>query len=66
MNGVLFCLFTTKVRDKLKVAVARLYYCQCWRRRTYNYDLQFSTNSASSEAQVQKKVVMSENTKLQV
>ena len=60
VNAVLFCLFTAKVREKLKVAVKRLYYCRCWKRHSYT-DLQYSTNSTFTESQTNKKVLMAEN-----
>jgi G protein-coupled receptor 157 len=61
VNAILFCLFTTKVREKLKVGVARLCHCHCLKSHSYT-SLQYSTNSAfTSTSQAEKKVLMSEN-----
>ena len=64
MNAVLFCVFTAKVREKLKtgtkkVCLAGLTSLRCCKRRSY-IDLQYSTNSGYTESQT-KKVAMSEN-----
>ena len=61
MNAVLFCVFTAKVREKFRVGMARMQHCGCWKRRSYNYDLQYSTNSHSTESQGSKKVAMAQN-----
>ena len=63
MNAVLFCVFTAKVREKLKMGLMRLRHCGCCgERRSYNYDLQYTTNSHPTETgQDSKKVVMAQN-----
>lgn len=61
VNALLFCLFTTKVREKFKTEVMRLYHCCRCRRHPYT-NLDYSTNASLPDSQAKrKKLPLSEN-----
>lgn len=64
VNAILFCVFTAKVREKFKMALARLRHCHCCQRHPYNYDLQCSSNNSyytTKTSQASRKVTMTQN-----